>query len=122
VNARPKRRIIGIVAQFDGGHAERFPSADFLRAFRATGGVSFERGPFRNRTVFKNPVAIVASHFQIGAGVVHRVHRAPAASALRGGSSIWRRFFFAWKSVFFDAASEISRVAPISAWLKPSTS
>src|SRR2546425_6075769 len=43
--------------------------------------------------------------------VFHRI----SAALLRGGFSIWRRFFFAWKSVFFEAVSVISSIPANSA-------
>src|SRR5216684_2149932 len=115
IDPQPKRRALRIVSQFSGRQAEGFPGAKLSRAGCAVCRMALERGPFGRRAVFEDSISVFTRY-------IHRIHRAPAAELPRGGSSIWRRFFFAWKSVFFEAASLISSIEEMSAWRKPSTS
>src|SRR5262250_3281608 len=112
LNPRPKRRGFLIVAQFRGGGAQLLPGAQLFRARGTRSSMLFQGGPLFGRAIQENPFAVVTSN----------AHCAPPAPEPRGGSSNARRFFFAWKSVFLEAVSEIASILAISACRKPSTS
>src|SRR5580704_14550620 len=60
-DAWPKRRGLGVIAQFLRCNAKGFPATNFFGAGDAARAVRFEGSPLGGRAVLKNPVSIFTS-------------------------------------------------------------